>query len=102
MQECKEQWNQFCLDPAPPKLSPQEYIDQYLETRDEKYPSWFLHWHEPAINHRIQSTMGTYAMEGHFDGLKGAYLLGMTLALQKFDKSRGASFLAFKEFYIHS
>ena len=102
MQECKEQWNQFCLDPAPPKLPLQEYIDRYLETKDEKYLSWFLHWQEPAINHRIRSAMCTYAMEGHFDGLKGAYLLGLTLALQKYDKSRGASFLAFKEFYINT
>lgn len=46
--------------------------------------------------------MGTYAMEGHIDGLKGAYLLGLTLALQKYDKSRGASFLAFIEFYINT
>lgn len=102
MQECKDQLNQFRLNPAPPKLPPQEYIDQYLETKDEKYLSWFLHWQEPAINQRIRSVMDTYAMEGHFDGLKGAYLLGLTLALQKYDKSRGASFLAFKEFYIHT
>lgn len=102
MQECKEQWNQFRLNPAPPKLPLQEYIDRYLETKDENYLSWFLHWQEPSINQRIQSVMGTYAMEGHFDGLKGAYLLGLTLALQKYDKSRGASFLAFKDFYINT
>lgn len=102
MQEHNKQRNQFCLNPAPPKLPPQEYIDQYLETKDEKYLSWFLHWQEPAINQRIRSAMDTYAMEGHFDGLKGAYLLGLTLALQKYDKSRGASFLAFKEFYINT
>lgn len=102
MQELKKKWNQFRLDPAPPKLPPQECIDRYLETKNEQYLSWFLHWHEPVINQRIEAVMATYAMEGHFDGLKGAYLLGLTLALQKYDKSRGAPFLTFKEFYINT
>lgn len=105
MQESKErreQWNQFRLNPAPPKMPLQECIDRYLETGDEKFLSWFLHWHEPAINRRIEYVIGTYAMEDHFDGLKGAYLLGVTLALQNYDKSRGASFLTFKEFYVNT
>lgn len=101
-EERREQWNQFRLEPAPPKLPPQECIDQYLETGDEKFLSWFLHWHEPTINQKIESVIGNYAMEGHFDGLKGAYLLGLTQALQNYDKSRGASFLSFKEFYINT
>lgn len=31
-------------------LPPQECIDRYLETKDEKYLSRFLHWHEPTIS----------------------------------------------------
>lgn len=101
-EEQRKQREQFNLKPAPPKLPPQECIDRYLETGDEKYLSWFLHWHEPSINQRIDSVMGTYSMEDHFDGLKGAYLLGLTLALQNYDKSRGASFLSYKEFYVNT
>ena len=101
-EERKEQRNQFHLEPAPPKLPLQEYIDRYLDTGDEDNLRWFLHWYEPTINQKIESAMGSYAMEGHFDGLKGAYLLGLTQALQSYDKSRGASFLSYKEFYTNA
>lgn len=101
-EEQRKQREQFNLKPAPPKLPLQECIDWYQTTGDETYLSWFLHWHEPSINQRIDTAMGTYSMEDHFDGLKGAYLLGLTQALQNYDKSRGASFLAFKEFYINT
>lgn len=105
MQECEEQRKQreqFKLKPAPPKLPLQECIDRYQTTGDETYLAWFLHWYEPSINQRIDSVMGAYSMEGHFDGLKGAYLLGLTLALQNYDKSRGAAFLSYKDFYTNS
>lgn len=101
-EEQRKQREQFNLKPAPPKLPLQECIDRYQTTGDETYLSWFLHWHEPSINQRIDSVMGTYSMEDHFDGLKGAYLLGLTLALQNYDKSRGASFLSYKEFYVNT
>ena len=39
VRENREQFNQFCLNPAPPKLPLQEYIDRYQETKDEKYLS---------------------------------------------------------------
>ena len=102
MQERREQWNQFSLKPAPPKLPLQEYIDKYQETGDELYLAWFLHWHEPTINRKIEWAESTYAMEDHFDGLKGAYLLGLTLALKNYDKARGASFLSYKDYYTNA
>ena len=105
MQKCEEHNNeryQFRLKSAPPKLSCQAYIDLYLEQKDEKYLSWFLHYHEAKINENIDRVIATYSMEGHFDGLKGAYLLGLTQALQNYNKSRGASFLSYKEFYTNA
>ena len=102
VQERREQWNQFSLKPAPPKLPLQEYIDKYQETGDELYLAWFLHWYEPTINQKIEWAVSTYAMADHFDGLKGAYLLGLTLALKNYDKARGASFLLYKDFYTNA
>ena len=105
MQKCEEQNNertQFRLKPAPPKLSYQAYIDLYLEQKDEKYLSWFLHHYESKINESIDRAIAIYAMEGHFDGLKGAYLLGLTQALLRYDKSRSTSFLSYKEFYTNA
>lgn len=101
-EECNNERYQFRLKPAPPKLSSQAYIDLYQEQEDEKYLSWFLHHYESKINERIDRAIAIYAMEGHFDGLKGAYLLGLTQALQSYDKSRGASFLSYKEFYTNA
>lgn len=98
-EECRNERIQFRLEPAPPQMTCQAYIDLYQEEKDEKYLSWFLHQHEPKINETIDRVMATYAIEGHFDGLKGAYLLGLTQALQSYDKTKGASFLSYKEFF---
>ena len=33
----------YHLDPAPPKLPPQEYIELYLAEKEGKYLLWYLH-----------------------------------------------------------
>ena len=40
----------YHLDPAPPKLPPQEYIELYLAEKEGKYLLWYLHDREPMLN----------------------------------------------------
>ena len=42
----------YQLKPAPPKMPAQEYIEQYLAEKDEKYFSWYLHYNEKYINEK--------------------------------------------------
>lgn len=40
----------YRLDPAPPKLPPQEYIELYLAEKGDKYLLWYLLDREPMLN----------------------------------------------------
>ena len=46
----------YRLDPAPPKLPPQEYIDLHLAEKEDKYLSWYLHDWEPMLNRLAQDS----------------------------------------------
>lgn len=90
----------YRLDPAPPKLLPQEYIDSYFAEKDGKYLAWYLHNQEPSLNKMAQSTCERYAMTEHFADIKQAAVCGILTALQKYDPAVGAPFVAFQKRYI--
>lgn len=90
----------YRLDPAPPKLPPQEYIDRYLTENDEKYLLWYLHDQEPMLNRVAQSACERYAMTEHFADMKQAAVFGILTALQKYDPTVGSPFVAFQKRYI--
>ena len=75
----------YRLDPAPPKLPPQEYIDRYFTENDEKYLLWYLHDQEPMLNKIAQSACERYAMAEHFADMKQASVFGIWTALQNYD-----------------
>lgn len=90
----------YRLDPAPPKLPPQEYIDRYFAENDEKYLLWYLHDQEPMLNRVAQSACERYAMAEHFADMKQAAVFGIWTALQKYDPTIGTPFTVFQKRYI--
>ena len=90
----------YRLDPAPPKLLPQEYIDRYFAENDEKYLLWYLHDQEPMLNRVAQSACERYAMTENFADMKQAAVFGIWTALQKYDPTVGTPFTVFQKRYI--
>ena len=90
----------YRLDPAPPKLPPQEYIALYLAEKEAKYLAWYLHDQEPALNKLAQAACERYAMTEHFADIKQTAVCGILAALQKYDPAVGAPFAAFQKRYI--
>ena len=90
----------YRLDPAPPKLTAQEYIVRYLTEKEEKYLAWYLHDQEPALNKLAQAACERYAMAEHFADIKQAAVCGILTALQKYDPAVGAPFVAFQKRYV--
>ena len=92
----------YRLDPAPPKLPPQEYIALYLAEKEDKYLSWYLHDREPTLNKLAQDVCQRYIMAEHFADIKQTAVCGILVALQKYDPAVGAPFVAFQKRYIQN
>ena len=90
----------YHLDPAPPKLPPQEYIELYFAEKEDKYLSWYLHDREPMLNKLAQDACQRYGLPEHFADIKQAAVCGILAALQKYDPSIGVPFAAFQRQYI--
>ncbi len=87
----------YRMNPAPPKFDDfQDYIDHYLENKDEKYIEWFLHYYEPVLNDTAISAVQRYAMYGHFIDIKQVCVMGIYKALEQYDNSSGVPFITFK------
>ena len=102
MKKWEEDLVQYRLFPAPPRKPLNEYIRLYLDGKDEKYLSWFLHYFEPQLNTRIMALVQNYAMQGHFVDMKSAYITGLVKALNSYDVSRGVDFMQYKEYIVLS
>ena len=90
----------YRLDPAPPKLPLQEYIDRYFAENDEKYLLWYLHDQEPMLNRVAQSACERYAITEHFADMKQTAVFGILTALQKYVSTIGTPFVTFQKRYI--
>lgn len=90
----------YHLDPAPPKLPPQEYIELYFAENEDKYLLWYLHDRELMLNKLAQDACQRYGLPEHFADIKQAAVCGILAALQKYDSSIGVPFAAFQKQYI--
>lgn len=90
----------YHLDPAPPKLPPQEYIELYFAENEDKYLLWYLHDRELMLNKLAQDACQRYGLAEHFADIKQAAVCGILAALQKYDPAAGAPFAAFQKRYI--
>lgn len=90
----------YRLDPAPPKLPPQEYIELYLAEKEGKYLLWYLHDREPMLNKLAQDACQRYGLPEHFSDIKQAAVCGILAALKKYDPSIGVPFAVYQRQYI--
>lgn len=92
MKNWEKDLKRYQLSPPPPKMTLQEYILKYLESRDELYLRWFLHTVEPMLNQTSSAMVQHYAMYGFFPDLKQACVEGILKALQAYDPDKGTPF----------
>lgn len=90
----------YHLDPAPPKLPPQEYIELYFAENEDKYLLWYLHDRELMLNKLAQDACQRYGLPERFADIKQAAVCGILAALQKYDPAVGAPFAAFQKRYM--
>lgn len=92
----KEQYI-YQLCPAPPKKDDlQEYINLYLNEKNDLYFSWFLHYYEPILNTTVIDIVQRYAMQGHFLDIKEICILGILLALNEYSIESSIPFITYK------
>ena len=84
--------NMYRITPPPPKWDLQEYIRRYVETGNDKYFYWFLHYYEPQMNYLAKDYRKTYKMEEHFADIKQAMAYGLCKALVNYDISKSPFF----------
>lgn len=84
--------NMYRITPPPPKWDLQEYIRLYVQTRNDKYFYWFLHYYEPQMNYLAKDYRKTYKMEDHFADIKQAMAYGLCKALVNYDISKSLFF----------
>ena len=89
----------YRITPPPPKWDLQEHIRLYVQTGDEKYFYWFLHYYEPQMNSIAKGYRKKYGMNEHFADIKQALAVGLCKALVKYDIS-GSPFLPYAERYM--
>ena len=96
-----KKWEQdlciYQMHPVPPKKDNlQEYIDLYIDEKDDKYLMWFLHYYEPVLNDTTREAIERYSMKGHFADIKQVCVTGIFKALQSYDKDTHGSFITYK------
>ena len=84
--------NMYRITPPPPKWDFQEYIKLYVQTRNDKYFYWFLHYYEPQMNYLAKEYRKTYKMEEHFADIKQVMAYGLCRALVNYDISKSPFF----------
>ena len=84
--------NMYRITPPPPEWDLQEYIRLYVQTRNDKYFYWFLHYYEPQMNYLAKEYRKTYKMEEHFADIKQAMAYGLCKALVNYDISKSPFF----------
>ena len=82
----------YRITPPPPKWDLQEYIRLYVQTGNDKYFYWFLHYYEPQMNYLAKEYRKTYKMEEHFADIKQSMAYGLCKALVNYDISKSPFF----------
>lgn len=95
----KKEFEIYRINPPPPEWDLQEYIRQYIQTGDDNYFYWFLHYYEPSLNEKAKFFRNKYSMEEHFADIKQSIVTGLCKALMKYDISI-APFLPYAQRYM--
>lgn len=89
----------YRVTPAPPKWELQEYIRKYLETKEETYFFWFLHYYEPQMNKRVYDYSSMCDVKKDFADIKQSMAIGLYKALYTYDISL-SPFLYYADRYM--
>ena len=73
----------------------QDYIDLVKHDGDENAFLVFLHYYEPTINHRAESFLNRYGLQGHFADVKMAYVEALWEQLQAYPEDCNIPFLKY-------
>lgn len=95
----KKEFEIYRITPPPPKWELQEYIRLFVETGNDKYFYWFLHYYEPQMNYLAKEYRKTYKMEEHFADIKQSLVTGLCKALLNYDISI-SPFLPYAQRYM--
>ena len=95
----KKEFEIYRIISPPPEWDLQEYIRQYIQTGDDNYFYWFLHYYEPSLNEKAKFFRNKYSMEEHFADIKQAMVYGLCKALINYDISI-APFLPYAQRYM--
>ncbi|MEE1049142.1 MAG: hypothetical protein U0M60_17190, partial [Clostridia bacterium] len=95
----KKEFEIYRITPPPPEMDLQEYIRQYVQSGDDKYFYWFLHYYEPTLNEKAKSFRSKYSMEEHFADIKQSLVTGLCRALLNYDISI-SPFLPYAQRYM--
>ena len=77
----KKEFEIYRITPPPPEWKLQEYIRQYVQSGDDKYFYWFLHYYEPLLNKKAKFFRNKYKMDEHFSDIKQSLVTGLCKAL---------------------
>ena len=88
----RKEFEMYRITPPPPKWDLQEYIRRYVETGNDKYFYWFLHYYESQMNYLAKDYRKTYKTEDHFADIKQAMAFGLCKALVNYDISKSLFF----------
>jgi DNA-directed RNA polymerase specialized sigma subunit len=94
----KKEFEIYRITPPPPKWDLQEYIRQYVQTGDDKYFYWFLHYYEPLLNEKAKFFRKKYKIY-HFSDIKQSLVTGLCRALLNYDISI-SPFLPYAQRYM--
>ena len=89
----------YRITPPPPEMDLQEYIRQYVQSGDDKYFYWFLHYYEPSLNEKAKFFRNKYSMEEHFADIKQSLVTGLCKSLINYDISI-SPFLPYAQRYM--
>ena len=81
----RKEFEIYRITPPPPKWDLQEYIRLCVQTGDDKYFYWFLHYFETQLNEKAKFYRNKYKMDEHFADIKQALVCGLCNALVKYD-----------------
>ena len=95
----KKEFEIYRITPPPPEWDLQEYIRQYIQTGDDNYFYWFLHYYEPSLNEKAKFFRNKYSMEEHFADIKQSFVTGLCKALLNYDISI-SPFLPYAQRYM--
>ena len=95
----KKEFEIYRITPPPPEWDLQEYIQQYIQTGDDTYLYWFLHYYEPMLNEKAKFFRNKYSMEEHFADIKQSLVTGLCKTLMKYDITI-APFLPYAQRYM--